>query len=93
MDDEILLMIDNTSKTLFSVMNLIESNTENVAKKIEHYIQEQAPGDLIFVGDREQAIMLRTAIANLQNLRPNEQEKYWEEVADYYIQKHKEGFS
>lgn len=93
MDDEILLMIDNTSKTLFSVMNLIESNTENVAKKIEHYIREQAPGDLIFVGDREQAIMLRTAIANLQNLRPNEQEKYWEEVADYYIQKHKEGFS
>lgn len=95
MDDEILLMIDNTFKTLQSVIKIVEDNIDHpeLVRKIEFYIREKAPGDLIYVNDREQAIALRKAMNDLYEQDQKKQEKYWEEVADYYIQKYKEGFS
>lgn len=84
--DEILLLIDNTQKTLETAIELAQT----APGELRDYIVEWAAEDLYSVGDGVQARELRSAIRNLEaeyKFDPQKLNEYWKSVLTHYQEK------
>lgn len=90
--DFILLYLDNSQITHNKCLKIISetqsrSESERV-KAIRRYITGSASGDLLSVGDREQARLLSREINDMKKCCSKEQQiVYWKSVWDYFASK------